>query len=155
MNWKQLIHWKTKGHREQPSLVLTEDWRLVPSPVTVQWGFGMDYEQGDSFFLDGEALRRNRDTGEFTLFVHERSAIPLYPCDPAKRAQKITQFNSFMTRIACECFDREKQGIQAQQEKDRVLAVLTWVASGFAVVVVLVVLGIMGSSGSCSIPFIG
>lgn len=136
-----------KAKRVQSCLILTEDGRLVTSQLKVEKGYIVDHKTMEAWGLFPDCVPK-KGTNELYQIMCERDAAPISLDGEGSR--KLTE--DLINKIAEENCDQELAQIVKKSIRNRMLDTLRTVILIFAVLIVVMVVFGLVTTGKLHLP---
>jgi len=137
-----------KAKRVQSCLILTEDGRIVTSQLKVEKGYIVDHKTMEGWGLFPDSCVLKKGTNELYQLMCERDAVPI-PLN-GEGSRKLTE--DIINKIAEENCDQELAQIVKKSIRNRLLDTLRTVILIFAVLIVVMVVFGLVTTGKLQLP---
>lgn len=137
-----------RAKRIQNCLILTEDGRIASSKLTVEKGYVVDHKTMEAWGLFPGSCVLRQGTNELYQIMSERDSAPI-PLN-GEGSRKITE--DIISRIAEENCDQELAQIVKKSIKNKMADTLRTVILVFAIVIVLMVVFGLITTGKLHMP---
>lgn len=141
---------KKKSKRIQPTLICTEDGRIIEQHLAVQKGYLVHTDTHQAWGLFPGSLILQKDTRVMYAILDERDAAPM--CIQGKGITPKT-IKSLISDIAKEARKQTQYEIQDGQNKDKIADAIRLAITISAILLVVVVIISLLFSGNLKLPF--